>query len=130
MGLTVTEHKQMDEPINIVRDRVRFLCEHKDGRYSLYMGNGMYRYFDDESLPAELKTLLGLINATDWEALHRKHYMLPPQPLEGSPVYETLLWVHREYYPLISHEIGWRMADRYALIVPTKSFLELKGDES
>ena len=120
----------MNEPMNIVRDRVRFLCEHKDGKYSLYMGSGMYRYFDDESLPAELKTLLGLINGTDWDALHRTHYILPPEPLEGSHVYQTLLWVQREYYPSISSEIGWRMADRYALIVPTEFFLKLKGNES
>jgi hypothetical protein len=41
-----------------------------------------------------------------------------------------ITWTSRSYYPEVCSEIGWRVADCYALTVPYKYFMELKGDES
>jgi len=113
------------EPINLVEDRIRFLCEYKDGQYSLHMGNGMYRHFDDSTLPGELKTLIGLINSFDWDALH-KTYSRTLTDIAASDI----TWSSRSYYPEVCSEIGWRIANCYALTVPYKYFMELKGEES
>jgi len=116
------------EPINLVGDRMRFLCEYENGQYSLHMGNGMYRHFDDTTLPAELKTLIGLINGFDWDSLHKTHGYNYIDHIRG--VAYDITWSNRSYYPEVCNEIGWRVADCYALTVPYKYFMELKGDES
>lgn len=112
------------EPINLVGDRIRFLCEYKNGQYSLHMGNSMYRHFDDATLPGELKTLIGLINGFDWDSLHKTHWA------SVRDAAFDITWTSRSYYPEVCNEIGWRVADCYALTVPYKYFMELKGDES
>lgn len=108
------------EPINLTEDRVRFLCERQGTSYKLYMGSNMIREFTDETLPDEIKSLIGMINAFDWDKLHGDNYPT------GS--YDGILWAAKDYYPEASKHIGWRQDNLYALIVPYKHFLTLRGE--
>ena len=113
------------EPINMHSERMRFLCEHSDGTYKLYMGSNMFREFTDEDLPAEIKTAIGMINSVDWDRLHSTEFG------SNSTAYEslasTVLWTQYEYFPEISKHYGWRIKNRYALIVPEELFMKLRG---
>lgn len=109
-----------DEPINLTEDRIKFLCVYDGANYVLHMGNNMYRKFDDETLPGELKSLIGMINGFDWEALHRDNMALALPRL-------SILWQAEPYYPSLCRDIGWRMGNKYALIVPYNFFLTLSG---
>ena len=109
-------------PINLTGARIRFLCEYDGTNYVLHMGNNMYRKFDDETLPGELKSLIGMINAFDWDSLHRKNWNL-----SVFPNYPDFLWNRKPYYPEISAHIGWRESNKYALVVQYKYFLTLSG---
>ena len=118
-----------DEPINLHGDRIRFLCEQHGDAYKLYMGNNMYREFNDETLPSEIKSLLGMINAFDWDKLHSEHVGAVEQMLgKQHRLLTPVLWSAGSYYPEVSHDIGWRMGNSYALIVSYKYFLKLKGE--
>lgn len=105
------------EPINLRDDRIRFLCEVEDRTYKLYMGNNMIRTFTDETLPDQIKSLLGMINAFDWDKINGVY---------DDPTH--MLWGAASYYPPIANEIGWRIKHRYALVVPYKYFLTLRGE--
>jgi len=119
-----TERRNVNEPINLADDRIRFLCEHKGDVYKLYMGNNMTREFTDETLPDDIKALIGMINAFDWDKLHEKYW-------DGEvDEYDKLLWAAKSYYPQVSAHIGWRLEEYYALVVPYNYFLKLKGGES
>lgn len=116
------------EPINLVDDRIRFYCLHRDGVYKLFMGNNMTREFTDETLPDDIKALIGMINAFDWEKLERDYYSGTDGP--NGDDYDQFLWAAKSYYPQATADIGWRLEDHYALVVPYNYFLTLKGQES
>ena len=118
------------EPINLKGDRIRFLCEHDGNNYVLHMGNKMYRKFNDETLPVELKTLIGMINGIDWDKLHSgvDRRQNPYQPNANQE--QLLLWTPLSYYPEVSLQIGWRVKNKYALIVPYNYFLTLSGAQA
>jgi hypothetical protein len=120
------------EPLNITGDRVRFLCIYNGETYKLYMGNKMYRYFTAETLPDLLKERIAMINAFDWDRLHEEH--LGPvgismnQRIWASEM-DSILIKREKYYPEVCSEIGWRIGERYALVVPYEYFVSLKGQE-
>lgn len=117
------------EPLNLSENRIRFLCTHDGKIYRLNMGNNMYREFTSETLPARLKEQIGLINAFDWDKLHSENS--PSDPLRSyqsnTELYDTIVITGEYYYPEVCADIGWRVRDRYALIVPLDYFIELKG---
>lgn len=119
----ISQHYHSLEPINLTEDRVRFLCERQGTSYKLYMGNNMIRKFTDETLPDEIKSLIGMINAFDWDKLHGDNY-----PTGNEGWYDGILWAAKDYYPEASRHIGWRQDNRYALVVPYKYFLTLRGE--
>lgn len=89
----------------------------------------MYREFTSETLPARLKEQIGLINAFDWDKLHSDNS--PSDPLRSYQsnieLYDNIVITGEYYYPEVSADIGWRVRDRYALVVPLDYFIELKG---
>lgn len=113
------------EPINVRGDRMRFLCEHIEGKYKLYMGNNMFREFTDEDLPTEIKTVIGMINSVDWERIHSTEFGSSPTAFDT--LASRVLWTYYEYFPEVSHHYGWRVKNRYALIVPEELFMKLRG---
>ena len=114
------------EPLNVKGERMRFLCEHHDNVYTLYVGQGMVRQFTDETLPDEIKALIGMVNAFDWDELHRTNVGPFSQWLDEQ---KQILWSTKHYYPSIANDIGWRINNAYALVLPYKSFLKLRGQE-
>ena len=89
----------------------------------------MYREFTNDTLPPELKECIGLINAFDWDKLHKENQPTGPlsQYHKDEP-HETVLLRKQTYYPEVCDSIGWRVRDRYALIVPYDYFIKLKGE--
>jgi len=118
------EDNYLLEPFNTIGDMIRFHCVYNEGVYRLYMGKGMYREFTPETLPDELKSQIAMINAFDWEALHKDHVAIAPYVASR---HETILVTTAPYYPPVSLNLGWRIDNDYAIVVPYKYFLQLKG---
>lgn len=117
------KRRQLLEPFNTIGDMIRFHCEYDEGTYRFYMGKGMYREFTPETLPNELKSQIAMINAFDWETLHRNHSITEPYAAES----ETILLTTAPYYPSVCLNLGWRIDNDYAIVVPYEYFLQLKG---
>lgn len=117
------------EPLNMKDERIRILCEHNEDTYTLHMGKGMTRQFTNETLPDEVKSLLGLINSFNWDEIHT--WFTGDGALSqwiGNRAYDEILWSDRPNYPPVCKEIGWRVGNRYALVVSMKFFNTLRGE--
>jgi hypothetical protein len=117
------------EPLNITGDRVRFLCIYNGETYKLYMGNKMFRYFTTETLPDLLKERIAMINAFDWDRLHTVEGGITIGGYAWTSSMDTILLARGKYYPEVCSEIGWRIGERYALVVPYEYFVSLKGEQ-
>lgn len=93
----------------------------ENGSYKIYLDDGMKREFSDNTLPNSIKVLVGLINAYDWEDIH-KH---PPNMVLAVP--ESIVWHFAVTYPENLIDIGWRRGDDYCLVLPPDVFTELRG---
>lgn len=119
------QYSQTD-PLNIKGERMRFLCEHNGDVYKLYVGQGMVREFTNETLPDEIKSLIAMINVFDWNELHKTNIGPLSQWLDDQ---SQILWSAKPYYPPIANDIGWRINNAYALVLPQESFLKLRGEQ-
>jgi len=117
------------EPINLKDDKIRILCQHYGDVYQLHMGQGMVRQFTDETLPDEIKSLLAMINTFDWREMHEINRGPLSQWMRNNDDYGQILWAAKPYYPPISADIGWRINDRYALVLQYDYFKKLRGQE-
>lgn len=117
------------EPLNITGDRIRFLCIYNGKTYKLYMGNKMFRYFTAETLPDLLKERIAMINAFDWDRLHVVEGNMGIGGRAWISAMDTILIARDKYYPEVCSEIGWRIGERYALVVPYDYFVSLKGEK-
>ncbi len=115
------------EPLNITGDRVRFLCIYNGETYKLYMGNKMFRYFTADTLPDLIKERIAMINAFDWDRLHDENLGIGTFAWHGAM--DSILITRESYYPEVCSDIGWRIGERYALVVPYEYFVSLKGQE-
>jgi hypothetical protein len=117
------------EPLNITGDRIRFLCIYNGETYKLYMGNKMYRYFTADTLPDLIKERIAMINAFDWDRLHVVEGNMGIGGRAWISAMDTILIARDKYYPEVCSEIGWRIGERYALVVPYDYFVSLKGEQ-
>jgi hypothetical protein len=117
------------EPLNLTGDRMRFLCIYNGDTYKLYMGNQMIRIFTAETLPDLIKERIVMINAFDWNRLHVVEGNIGIGGGDWQSAMDRILLRQEEYYPEVCSEIGWRIGERYALIVPYEYFLSLKGQQ-
>lgn len=117
------------EPLNITGDRIRFLCIYNGETYKLYMGNKMFRYFTAETLPDLIKERIAMINAFDWDRLHVVEGNMGIGGRAWISAMDTILIARDKYYPEVCSEIGWRIGERYALVVPYDYFVSLKGEK-
>ena len=84
-----------------------------DGRYAVVTGFGQARYFDETTLPRQIKSLLMMINAVPI------HNVLSNR---GISVYLNL-------HDRKLDEIGWKADDNlYTLVLHRKFLAELKGE--
>ena len=117
------------EPLNITGDRIRFLCIYNGETYKLYMGNKMYRYFTADTLPDLIKERIAMINAFDWDRLHVVEGNIGIGSYAWTSSMDSILIKREKYYPEVCSEIGWRIGERYALVVPYEYFVSLKGEQ-
>lgn len=93
----------------------------EDRLYKIYLQDDLKREFTDETLPDEIKVIIGLINAYDWKDIH-KH---PPYMALAVP--ESIVWHFAKTYPENLIDIGWRQGDDYCLVLPDNVFNKLRG---
>jgi len=93
-----------------------------DGLYKIYLDEGVKREFTDDTLPNEIKVIVGLINAYDWDKIHaaRRGSL---ELLED----ESIIWQFHDHYPSVLLDIGWRYLNRYCLVISPSLFQELRG---
>ena len=113
----IREDEVLLQPLNVIDNRMRFLCTYDSGTYRLHMGQNMYREFTSDTLPDPLKEQIAMINAFDWESLNK---IDPPDR-------NLILITMHKHYPRVCEDIGWRLDNWYALVVPYEYFLQLKG---
>jgi hypothetical protein len=70
-----------------------------------------------------------MINAFDWNRLHVVEGNIGIGGGDWQSAMDRILFKQEEYYPEVCSEIGWRIGERYALVVPYEYFLSLKGQQ-
>jgi hypothetical protein len=98
----------------------------EDGLYKIFLDENVKREFTDATLPNEIKVIVGLINAYDWEKIHQnsRHTSITDQPSENY----AMVWMFDDAaYPPVLIDIGWRYKQHYCLVLPTPLFQELRG---
>lgn len=108
---------------------MRFLCIYNGETYKLYMGNKMFRYFTADTLPDLIKERIAMINAFDWDRLHVVEGNIGIGSYAWTSEMDTILIKRESYYPEVCSDIGWRIGERYALVVPYEYFVSLKGEQ-
>ena len=94
-----------------------------DGRYRIFLGDGIKREFTEESLPDLIKTYLGLINAHTWRDPDRKW-----RDKNGDPIaFTSITFTFPTGAPEVMFNIGWREGPHYCLVLHREEFYWLRG---
>ena len=98
-------------------DSVRVAMWVSEGEYTLCVGDGLYRRFNDDTLPDRIKALLAMIKA------------FPPNDVQKDGVTLTLEAYTNRQDPRLD-EVGWRVnEDIYMLVLERRFFSSLvRGD--
>lgn len=106
------------EPMNVIGDRVKFLGWFEDldkTQFTIYLGNRLFRLYDDESLPDLLKIKLAMIGV---------YQMHDTPPIESV---QEVYWAIQPPPNLIDVGFSIENGSYYALISTYNEFMELKG---
>lgn len=99
-------------------DLIRLPLRRVEGRYVVYVADGLVRYYDEDTLPDPLKTKMAMILAAS------------NQPLE-SEVRLQRLSVYTNPMSADFDDIGWRVSETYFCLIVDRNTLEsLKGGTS
>lgn len=111
-----------------VGEAYRIYANIKDGLYKIYLNESVKRVFTDVTLPNEIKVIVGLINAYDWNKIHQNTWRNRRQTLDLPESGYELVWAFdTDNYPPILIDIGWRYEQHYCLVLPIPLFKELRG---
>ena len=94
---------------------IRLPVRRVEGRYVVYVADGLVRYYDEETLPDVLRTRFAMILAT-------------PQPELLNEILLQRLHVYINAHDPELDEVGWRVSETYFCIIVDRETLEsLKG---
>ena len=97
------------------------ICVHKYGdECTTWVGDKMVRYYDIHALPDELKENLAIVLAKNDPAL------MTDDVISRS---KGLYLYHHHHDPNILSEIGWRVSDRYYVMIVSRETLNLMRGE-